>query len=121
LPTIIQVLRDNIVSKDRVLAGFRSLGSIPSMFPKGGDTIWGTEQWNPDNSGTNYMIDFGNYSKNEDESEKLSNFNVTQSCGEVWDEPADLKLVKDTMKKSHTVESTLDFMRKLWPRYMELV
>lgn len=119
MPAIIQLLRDNIVSKDRVLAGFRCFGSVPSMFPKGGSHIWGKGSAAPDFNHTGYMINFK--PSQVEGSSTDSQPNETASCPELWDAPVGVEAVRKHSRKNYTSTEALNLMKELSPKYMGLV
>jgi hypothetical protein len=46
------------MSKSEMLSMFRSFGSMPSLFPKGGDALWGNGTYTPENLTLSNMITF---------------------------------------------------------------
>jgi phospholipid:diacylglycerol acyltransferase len=65
LNSVLGYIKENLVSNLDLLRLFRSFGSLPSMIPKGGDTIWGNLSHAPDdmyhNTSLGIMLDFRHY------------------------------------------------------------
>ena len=59
LSPMLTYIKENFMSKTDIIRIFRSFGSIPSMFPKGGDNVWGTaNDETPDQITLGYMLTF---------------------------------------------------------------
>ena len=59
LNSVVDYIKENLVSASDLLRLFRSFGSISSMIPKGGDKIWGNSTWAPDQLATQYNFTHG--------------------------------------------------------------
>lgn len=149
LNSFLQYAKENLFKKSDLLKLFRSFGSPPSMFPKGGNLIWGDEKQGfeaPDNE-TVYMIQF---LKNQEEIERLETGPEYDEEESYWaryakelitklgflnettphslkEEPISppLDVVRDyqraSLLKNYTVEDIYLYLRKIAPNYMELV
>ena len=48
LNTVLEYIRENLISTSDLLRLFRSFSSLSSMIPKGSDAIWGNSTWAPE-------------------------------------------------------------------------
>jgi len=88
LNTVLQYIKENVMSKNDILTLFRSFGSIPSMFPKGGNFIWGDSKGArdlppvPENSTSPEDLLYGYMLKFISPSEQVEDTNATLSTAE---------------------------------------
>ncbi|CAF1479861.1 unnamed protein product [Adineta ricciae] len=107
---------------------FRALGSVPSMFPRGGSDVW-SECYGADKDQMKEMLTFPKdvykgfakklkelRKKCEEEEDYTNGFDSILE--EIYAKP---DLVEELMTKNHTVEQFYDVLRALAPRYMGLV
>ncbi|CAF1139934.1 unnamed protein product [Rotaria sordida] len=107
---------------------FRALGSIPSMFPRGGSDIW-TECYGTEPNTFKHMLTFpkDHYKNFANRLRKLR-----ETCTEEIDYDHDFdsileelfakpELVEEIMTNNHTVEQFFDVLKIIAPRYMNLV
>ncbi|CAF1301231.1 unnamed protein product [Rotaria sp. Silwood1] len=107
---------------------FRALGSIPSLFPRGGSDVW-KECYGTEKNEFKHMLTFPK--------DRYKNFasrlrKLREKCEEEIDYDhgfdsileelyAKPELVEEIMTHNHTVEQFLDVLKTIAPRYMSLV
>ncbi|UJR26566.1 hypothetical protein I4U23_007887 [Adineta vaga] len=107
---------------------FRALGSVPSMFPRGGSDVW-NECYGVDKDPMKHMLIFPK-DRYKGFAKKL--IALREKCGEEEDYSkgfdavleeiyAKPELVEEIMTKNHTIEEFYDVLKILAPRYMDLV
>eukprot|EP01117_Protostelium_nocturnum_P013287 TRINITY_DN4943_c0_g1_i1.p1 TRINITY_DN4943_c0_g1~~TRINITY_DN4943_c0_g1_i1.p1 ORF type:complete len:723 (-),score=239.02 TRINITY_DN4943_c0_g1_i1:50-2176(-) len=129
LNLVLSFIKENLLSKNDMLEIFRSFGSIPSMFPKGGNRIWGGEdQESPDGNNT-YVFKFTTPEEQWSLRTIISPLDGTtvQGMSDCPNENTPLdKMLNDTLKKkisehNYPLEEALDLLREVMPIYMEKI
>jgi len=104
--TIAGWLKDKAFPRSDMIRFFRSLGSLPSLFPLGGERVWG-----PGNRG----------SDNKYEGSVLSFFDQVEGVGEFVDGTGTMNEDILQQQRRFTANSTLDLLRRIAPDYMSMV
>lgn len=58
LNTVLEYIKENLISNQDMVRLFRSFSSVASMIPKGGDRIWGNATWSPEDDKTTWKHKF---------------------------------------------------------------
>jgi len=133
LNSVLQLIKENLISKNDLLTMFRSFGSIPSMFPKGGDAIWGDGgDSTPDNITGGHLLTFikeetGGKSSFAKEAENRDDMEEVSSCPSDHVSYAMEKKVIDAAVRSrigsanYTLDEAYELLESISPEYMERV
>ena len=103
-------LRSKIFSRKQMLGFLRSLGSLPSLFPRGGRAIWG----DPSSENRGRILSFNEFHRkplSESSDNHLQKTN--QTCAQLHED--------EIAQKYFGVEGAYGLLRRLAPKFMSLV
>jgi len=130
LSTVLQFIKENLLSKKELMMMFRSFGSIASMIPKGGNAIWGNGTYTPENITLSNLLTFkGDNSKNSNFKKEKNKEDVKKviSCPQDQeDENNKDNILNDIIKSeigevNYTINEALKLLEDLAPDYMNRV
>ena len=111
-------IKENLLSRLDLMLMFRSFGSLPSMFPKGGKYFWGSEDLPAPDGSVNNMISFVDTWSNINISDPNFDARCNSSVG--TDIQVDFMMRRNLISNKSSSEC-FKFLKQFAPNYASLV